>query len=116
MLTRIMTLACITALLIAVSWHSFPECRVPFSLVIWAGAIVVSVQAVRTARFSWRLVFFGIAGVFHPILAGALSFGVFFALWLAALGLFAVSLAVFSREPNLSGAGLAARDAGRNRF
>ena len=32
------------------------------------------------------------------------------------LGLFAVSLAVFSREPNLSGAGLAARDAGRNRF
>ena len=116
MLTRITTIACITALLIAVSWHSFPEYRVPFSLVIWAGAIVVSVQAVRTARFSWMLVFLGIAGVFNPIMPGGLSRGVFYALELATLGLFAVSLAVFSREPNLSGAGLAARDAGRNRF
>jgi len=116
MLTRIMTIACITALLIAVSWHSFPEYRVPFSLVIWAGAIVVSVQAVRTARFSWMLVFLGIAGVFNPIMPVALSRGVFYALDLATLELFAVSLAVFSREPNLSGAGLAARDAGRNRF
>src|SRR2546425_9026337 len=105
MLTRIMTLACITALLIAVSWHSFPECRVPFSLVIWAGAIVVSVQAVRTARFSWMLVFLGIAGVFNPILPGGLSRGGFLALGFATLGLFSGSLAVFCRGTQPSGAG-----------
>src|SRR5438552_18541809 len=116
MLTRIMTIACITALLVAVSWHSFPEYRVPFSLVIWAGAIVVSVQAVRTARFSWMLVFLGIAGVFNPIMTVALSRGVFYALELATLGLFAVSLPVFSSELKLSGAGLAGRDVGSKRL
>src|SRR5437870_13786036 len=105
MLTRIMTIACITALLVAVSWHSFPEYRVPFSLVIWAGAIVVSVQAVRTARFSWMLVFLGIAGVFNPIMSVALSRGVYYALELVTLGLFMVSRAVLSMEHGLSVAG-----------
>ncbi len=95
---RIMKWVSIAALLLllAMLWRSSSSDyrTVLAAFVVWAGAIVVFVQAVGTGNYVWAATFLAAGALFNPVLPIMLPRNVF--LWpdLACLAMILVSLAV----------------------
>jgi hypothetical protein len=102
---RIMKWVSVAALLLllVVLWRSSPDYRtVSAAFVIWAGAIVVFVEAAGAGNYVWAATFLAIGALFNPVLPIMLPRTVFLWLDLACLVMFLVSLAIWKASPRLS--------------
>jgi uncharacterized membrane protein YjjP (DUF1212 family) len=79
-----------------------PETFAVLLLAIWAGAIVVLVNADRVDKFLWIPVLLAVAGMFSAILPLAISFNVAVVANGAALILFIVSLEILNPKHRLA--------------
>jgi hypothetical protein len=106
MLTRIVRLVAMATLAITVLWRSSLDYRMPVSIVVSAGAIVLVVRSLSAGKLLWGLVFLGVLGVFTPWRSSQFSPVLVSILDLATLALFAVSPIVLrkSRTPLISSA------------
>lgn len=105
MITRTMKWASLFALvvligLLAVSPSS--KATLLSAFVVWAGAVVVMMQALRTGRYLWAGAFAGIMIAFNPIVPITVPRLGFFALYFTCLATFALSLAYLPSTPKLS--------------
>jgi hypothetical protein len=90
-------------LLLAVLWRSSPDYRtVLAAFVVWAGAIVVFVEAASAGNYAWAATFLAVGALFNPVLPIMLPRNLFLGLDLACLVMFLVSLAIWKANPRLS--------------
>jgi hypothetical protein len=102
---KIIELVSIAALLVllVVLWRSSSDYRtVLAAFVVWAGAIVVFVQAAAAGNYVWAATFLAVGALFNPALPIMLPRNVFLCLDLACLAMFLVSMAVWKANPRLS--------------
>jgi hypothetical protein len=112
MITRIAKILAITVLLVGLLWSSSADYRSLLLALVWAGAIVVFAQAVRTGKHLWMAIFLGVACLFNPILPITLSPSMSLVLRATTLLLFMVSLRVLKFTPKLSIASITDRTPG----
>jgi hypothetical protein len=90
-------------LLLAVLWRSSPDYRTVLgAFLVWAGAIVVFVEAAGAGKYVWAATFLAVGALFNPVLPIMLPRNLFLVLDLACLVMFLVSLAVWKANPRLS--------------
>ena len=100
--TRIVKWVSVAALLflLAVLWRSSADYRtVLAAFVVWAGAIVVFVEAAGAGNYLWAAAFLAVGALFNPVLPIMLPRNLFLGLDLACLVMFLVSLAIMEGEP-----------------
>jgi hypothetical protein len=103
----------VAALFLALFWQPFAENRILLQYVVWVGAILVFVQAVRAGKYLWSGLFLAVAGIFNPIRPVGLSPTVFLFLDAITLVLFMVSLGRgLATKPTLSIASITDRTPG----
>ncbi len=113
MIAKLMKWTAIAALFLALFWRPFAQNRILLQYVVWAGAIMVIVQAVRAGKYLWIGLFIAVAGLFNPIRPVALSASVFLVLDAITLVLFMVSLGRgLELKPRLSIASITDRTPG----
>jgi hypothetical protein len=103
--TRIMKWVSVAALLVllAVLWRSSADYRtVLAAFVVWAGAIVVFVEAAGAGNYVWAGTFLAVGALFNPVLPIMLPRNLFLGLDLACLVMFLLSLAIWKANPRLS--------------
>jgi Family of unknown function (DUF6804) len=84
------------------------------AFVVFAGALVVLIQAVHARKYFWAAAFFSLGVVFNPLLPVMLSRNIFLLLGLSSLVLFTVSLASLKPAHRLSIASITDRRALRS--
>ena len=104
MLPRIMKLVSSAALLLMVMLAGSVESyQLPFTVVVFLGAIVVLVQAIGTREYFWAAAFIAIALVFNPVAPLFQTAGNWFLMMaLVCTAVFAVSLTALKARPALS--------------
>ena len=113
MIAKVMKWIAIAALFLALFWRPFAQNRILLQYVVWAGAIMVIVQAVRAGKYLWIGLFIAVAGLFNPIRPVAFSPSVFLVLDAITLVLFMVSLGRgLEMQPRLSIASITDRTPG----
>jgi hypothetical protein len=113
MIAKLMTRIAIAALFLALFWQPFAQNRILLQYVVWAGAIMIFVQAVRAGKYLWIGLFLAVAGLFNPIWPVAFSPSVFLVLDAITLVLFMVSLGRgLEMKPRLSIASITDRTPG----
>jgi hypothetical protein len=103
MLTKIMTLASMAALVMAVffwSWSTNFQTVVQFLVCGAAGLVVV--QAVRAGKYLWAAAFLVVAVLFNPLAPVAFSGNVFIWVALICLTMFLASAAYLKTSPRLT--------------
>ena len=93
-----------------ISHGSYPTMVAAFT--VWAGAVVVMVQAARLRRYVWMSLFLLVAVIFNPALPVVLSRNAFLVFDVATLAMFGLSLAVLKTTPRLSIASITDRTPG----
>ncbi len=115
MLPKIMKLSSIAALLVllAILWRSSADNRTfVAAFVVWAGAVVVLVQATQAHKHVWAAVFFAVCLFFNPIVPVLTSRNSFLSVDLACVGIFIASLSVLKTKRRLSIASITDRTPG----
>lgn len=97
-------------LLPQISYGSYPTMVAAFT--VWAGAVVVMVQAARSRRYVWMSLFLLVAVIFNPALPVVLSRSAFLVLDVATLAMFGLSVVVLKNTPRLSIASITDRTPG----
>jgi uncharacterized protein DUF6804 len=87
------------ALLAAALWEPTAANRLLLELVVFAGAIIVAVQAIRMRRHAWALGFAALALLFNPVIAIPLSSAVLRWLELICAVSFLMALVVLKPAP-----------------
>lgn len=102
MFAKIMTWICVAVLFPTVIWRPSGVYQILLQFVVCAGAIAITIQAVRERNYALIGAFVVVAALFNPVLPVPLSPGL--SLWLAifSVAMFLVSLAAFKTEPRLS--------------
>ena len=72
------------------------------AFVVFAGALVVLVQAVNARKYFWAAAFFSLSALFNPMLPVMLSRSMFLLLGVSSLVLFTVSLSALKPAHRLS--------------
>src|SRR5437868_12873955 len=105
MVTRLMKFISAVALvaLLPMLWK-FPMgiATMAVAFLVWAGAVVVFVQAVATRRYMWAAGFTLIALAFNPISPVVISRATFVAIDVCSMAAFVSSLYFMKRTPRLS--------------
>jgi Na+/H+ antiporter NhaD/arsenite permease-like protein len=113
MIAKLIKWIAIAALFLALFWQPFAENRILLRYLVWAGAIVLLMQAVRAGKYLWIGLFLAAAVLFNPIRPLAFSAGVFLVVNAITLVLFMVSLGRGLRtKPRLSIASITDRTPG----
>ncbi len=113
MIAKLMKWIAIAALFLALFWRPFAQNRILLQYVVWAGAIMVFVQAVRVGKYLWIGLFLAVAGLFNPIRPVAFSPTISLVLNAITLILFMVSLGRgLETKPRLSVASITDRTPG----
>jgi hypothetical protein len=105
MLTTIVKCVSVGTLLalLALLWRAPSDYRSFLAaIVVWAGALVVFVQAVHARKYFWAAAFFLLGVLFNPMLPVMLSRNMFLLLGVSSLILFTVSLAALKPAHRLS--------------
>lgn len=97
-------------LLPRISYAGYPT--MVAALTVWAGAVVVMVQAARSGRYVWMSLFLLVAVIFNPALPVMLSRSAFLVLDLGTLAMFGLSLVLLQSAPRLSIASITDRTPG----
>jgi hypothetical protein len=92
MIAKFVKWIAIAALFLALFWQPFAQNRILLQYVVWVGAIVVFVQAVRAGKYLWIGLFLAVAGLFNPIRPVTFSPTISLVLNAITLVLFMVSL------------------------
>jgi len=98
MLTFVVKWISVAALLIAMAWRTSAGYGLVLLFIIWAGALIATVQSYTLGKYIWAIGFLAVAILFNPISPFVLSRALFLSLGTASLGLFLVSLR-FLRTP-----------------
>ena len=117
MLTTIVKCVSVVTLLalLALLWHTPSDYRSFLAaFVVFAGTLVVLVQAVHAHKYVWAAAFFSLGVLFNPMLPVMLSRNVFLLLGLSSLVLFTLSLAALKPAHRLSIASITDRRALRS--
>ena len=93
-----------------ISYGSYPTMVAGF--MVWAGAVVVMVQAARLTRYVWMSLFLLVAVIFNPALPVVLSRSAFLVLDVATLAMFGLSVVMLKSTPRLSIASITDRTPG----
>ena len=113
MVAKLMKWIATAALFLALFWRAFAENRILLEYVVWAGAVIALVQAVRAGKYLWIGLFLTVAALFNPIRPVAFSPSVFLVLDAITLVLFMVSLGRgLEMKPRLSIASITDRTPG----
>lgn len=116
MLTKIMkwsSIAAVLLLLILLPRHAYANySTVLAAFIVWAGSVVVLVQAVHLRKYVWMSLFLVVAVFFNPVVPVVLSRTAFIALDSATLVMFLLSLAALKSAPRLSMASITDRTPG----
>jgi hypothetical protein len=99
-LKRIITLISIATLAVAVLGGSFPDHRLPISIIVSAGGILLAVQAFSARKPIFAFLFLGVLGVFTPFQIAQFSHSLVPILDMATLALFAISPFMFRTSVN----------------
>jgi hypothetical protein len=105
MITRTMKWAAVVALVLLMALlarSASSAAAVISAFVVWAGAVVVMMQAVRLDKYFWAVVFAGIMIAFNPIFPIEAPRPAFLTLYAISLVMFACSLAYLPSTPRLS--------------
>jgi uncharacterized membrane protein len=105
MLTTIVKCVSVGTLLalLALLWREPSDYRsFVAAIVVFAGALVVFVQAAHARKYFWAAAFFSLGVLFNPMLPVMLSRDMFLLLGLSSLVLFTVSLATLKPAHRLS--------------
>ena len=90
-LKRIIPLISIATLAIAVLGGSFPMHRLPISIIVSVGGVLLAVRAFSAGKPIWAFLFLAVVGVFTPFQIGQFSHALVPILDMATLALFAIS-------------------------
>jgi hypothetical protein len=102
MLTKIITVASIVLLLVAVLWLPTVGYQIMLETVVCMASLLVLTQTVQRAKYFWAMPFFVIAVLFNPIVPIVLARKTFLWLDLVCLMTFTFSLAGMAAKPRLS--------------
>jgi hypothetical protein len=92
----------LTALVLGLFWGSSAAIRIGVGLVVFAAALVVTAQALRTGKHFWWVAFIALAVLFNPITPLTLSHQMYLGLDCASIALFLASLLFLGWQPILS--------------
>jgi hypothetical protein len=98
-LIKVLTLLSIVTLAITVLGRSVFDTRLPISVIVSLGGIVLAARALSTRKVLWAVAFLGVIGVFTPFRSTQFSQSWLAILDMAALALFAVSPILFRPSP-----------------
>ena len=99
---KIKKLVCAGALLVTAFWVASSGVDILLDILISVGAITVATEAVARPKYLWASGFVAISLLFNAIAPVALSRNVFFALDVACLLAFLISLETLKSQPVLS--------------
>ena len=99
---KIKKLVCAGALLVTAFWVASSGADILLDILISVGAITVATEAVARPKYLWASGFVAISLLFNAIAPVALSRNVFFALDVACLLAFLISLETLKSQPVLS--------------
>ena len=102
MFTKITKLVCAGALLVTAFWVASSGVDILLDILISVGAITVATEAVARPKYLWASGFVAISLLFNAIAPVALSRNVFFALDVACLLAFLISLETLKSQSVLS--------------
>ena len=111
--TKISKWFAITALIaLIVLWRSSDSRTLLAGFAVCAGAVVVTIEAVRSRRYVWMLIFLAITVLFNPLFLVVLSRQVYLLSYVLCLLAFLVSLRMAPLAPRLSMASITDRTPG----
>lgn len=103
MLTKIMKLVSIAALVFAAFfWRSSVNFQTVVQFLVCAAAVMVVIQATRSAKYLWAAAFFVVAVLFNPLLPLAFPGSIFIWVDLLCLTMFLAATAYLQSRPRLS--------------
>ena len=111
--TKISKWFAITALIaLILLWRSSDSRTLLAGFAVCAGAVVVTIEAVRSQRYLWTLIFLAITVLFNPLFVVALSRHVYLLSCVICLMAFLLSLRIAPLAPRLSMATITDRTPG----